>query len=141
MNDSASNHYQISLENVEFFLRSLQEVLQSKDFNIGCDLDILPKKSSEAPDDPYTTQNTMLALDFDKNDVMRQLLELRSAHYYETITDNIGSNLPPFHVFIKEIEHRNVYIKVKIRDYTNRKVFCVSFHFARYPVQNMPYAT
>ena len=59
----------------------------------------------------------------------------------ETIIDNKDPTLPPFHAFIKEIEHRNVYIKVKIRDYARRKVFCVSFHYARYPIQSMPYAT
>ena len=139
MSGPASNHQQITLEDVENFLKSLQEVLQSKDFNIACDLDILLKKSSEALDDPYTTQNTLLDLDFDREDVMQQLL--RGVHYYETIIDNKDPALPPFHAFIKEIEHRNVYIKIKIRDYARRKVFCVSFHYARYPIQSMPYAT
>lgn len=141
MSDSASNHHQISLEDVENFLRSLHEVLQSKDFNITRDLDILLKKSSEASDDPYTTQNTLIDLEFDREDVKQQLLELRGVHYYETIIDNKDPTLPPFHAFIKEIEHRNVYIKVKIRDYARRKVFCVSFHYVRYPIQSMPYAT
>lgn len=141
MNNAVSNHQQLPLEDVEEFLKILQGILQSEDFNLSRDLDILLKKSSESPDDPYTTQNTLLDLDFDREDVRQQLLELKGIHYYETITDNKNPVLPPFHAFIKEIEHRNVYIKVKIRNYEHRKVFCVSFHYARYPIKSMPYST
>ncbi len=140
MSNSASNHQQFPLKDVEDFLRMLREILQSKEFNISSDLDILLKKSSEAPNDPFTTQNTLLDLEFDREDVRQQLLELKGVHYYETIIDNKNPTLPPFHAFIKEIEHRNVYIKVKIRNYEKHKVFCVSFHYARYPIQSMPYS-
>lgn len=140
MSNSASNNQQLPIEEVEEFLGMLQEILQSENFNISRDLDILLKKSSEAPDDPYTTQNTLLDLEFGKEDVRQQLLELNGTHYYETITDNKDSTLPPFHAFIKEINHKNVYIKVKIRNFEKRKVFCVSFHYARYPINSMPYS-
>ena len=39
-----------------------------------------------------------------------------------------------------EIDKRNVYIKVKIRSKENHKIFCVSFHFARYSINKLPYA-
>jgi len=49
--------------------------------------------------------------------------------------------LPPFYAFVKEIMGRMVYIKVKIRDRNRCKVFCVSFHFPRFPVPSrLPYA-
>ena len=114
------------------FLKELKEVLTNSNFDVSKDLDILPKKSSELPTDPYTTGNTLLALDFDRNDVLNQLLALDISEYLETFIDDKNSSLPPFFAFGKSIKNKDVYIKTKIRDRINCKVFCVSFHFARY---------
>lgn len=58
----------------------------------------------------------------------------------ETFIDDIDNSLPPFFAFAKEIKNKDVYVKAKIRDRQNCKVFCVSFHFARYPFpKNLPY--
>ena len=141
MSDSASNHLCQSREQVDFFLKSLREILQSDQFNLETDLDILPKKKSEDSTDPYTTRNTMLDLDYNKEDVSRELLTLEVGNYYETVLDDQGSDRPPFYAFIRSIQNRDVYIKVKIRDFSRRTVFCVSFHYARYPVPNLPYAS
>jgi len=123
------------------FLKELKEVLTNSKFDISKDLDILPKKSSESPLDSYTTGNTLLALDFDKNDVQNQLLAIDISEYLETFIDDKDSSLPPFFAFGKSIKNKDVYIKVKIRDRINCKVFCVSFHFARYPLPTKrPYA-
>lgn len=132
----------ISPENdVIAFLKELKEVLTDPSFDVSKDLDILPKKKSELPTDPYTTANTLLALDFDKNDVVNQLLALDISEYMETFIDDKNNSLPPFFAFGKTINNREVYIKAKIRDRKNCKVFCVSFHFARYPLPNQqPYA-
>ena len=132
----------ISLENdVRDFLRELKEVLTDTKFDVSKDLDILQKKSSELPTDPYTTANTLLALDFDKNDVLNQLLALDISEYMGTIVDDKDNSWPPFFAFGKTIKNREVYIKAKIRDRKNCKVFCVSFHFARYPLPTKrPYA-
>lgn len=46
---------------------------------------------------------------------------------------------PQFWVFIKRINLKQVYIKIKIRSIQNRKIFCISFHFARFQVNNFPY--
>lgn len=98
------------------------------------------KKKSEHPTDPYTTSNTLLALDYDKNDVFNQLMSLDIREYMETFIDDLDSSLPPFYAFAKVIKSKNVYVKVKIRDRQRRKIFCVSFHFARYPFpQRLPY--
>ena len=130
-----------SKEDVEAFLHDLISVLNSPDFNIDTDLDILPKKKAESPIDPYTTANTMLELDFDRKDVWHHLISLDISEYLETFIDDKDPSWPPFFAFAKSIKNRDVYIKAKIRDRVNGKVFCVSFHFARHPFPDtLPYA-
>jgi hypothetical protein len=125
----------ISPENdVQRFLKELKEVLTDPNFDSSRDLDILLKKGSELTTDPYTTFNTLQALEFDRHDVINQLLALDISEYMETFIDDKDSSLPPFFAFGKAIKNREVYIKAKIRDRKNCKVFCVSFHFARYPL-------
>lgn len=130
-----------SRQEVDTFLKSLKAILVSDNFDIDEDLDILPKKKKESPIDPYTTQNTLLALGFDSEDIVYELLSLSDVHYMETFIDDKDCSWPPFYAFGKNINTKDVYIKVKIRDKQNNKVFCVSFHFARYPFSgNFPYA-
>jgi hypothetical protein len=126
---------------VDGFLRDLKGILTDEEFDVSIDLDILTKKKIESPTDPYTTFNTLQALSFDRNDVVKQLLSLDASDYIETFIDDKDNTLPPFYTFGKDISNREVYIKVKIRDKKRRKVFCVSFHFARYPLSSIrPYA-
>lgn len=104
------------------------------------DLDILPKKRNESATDPYTTINTMADLEFDANDVCDKLKAITVEDYAETMLDDRNVDAPPFFVFYRNIQTRDVYVKVKIRDRATGKVFCVSFHFARYPKPNpLPY--
>lgn len=131
-----------SKNNVEHFISELREILLAPIFDVRIDLDILLKKKNEEVSDPCTTANTLLTLEFDKDDVCKQLLKITAADYVETIIDNKNSELPPFYVFCRKIQRRYVYIKVKIRDRINGKVFCVSFHFARYSFKRpFPYET
>ena len=116
------------------FLFELKEALNNTKFNVATDLDILLCKSNESPMDPNTTVNTLLALGFDRHDVMAQLLELEKSDYMETFIDDRNTTLPPFFAFGRSIKQRDVYIKLKIRDRLKCKIFCVSFHFARYPL-------
>lgn len=128
-------------DEVVAFLKELKEVLTDETFDVSKDLDILLKKSTESPTDPYTTFNTLQALGFDRHDVLTQLLALDISEYLETLIDDRDNSLPPFFVFGKTIKTREVYIKIKIRDRVRCKVFCVSFHFARYPLPTKrPYA-
>ncbi|MFA7673662.1 MAG: hypothetical protein WCY62_07400 [Clostridia bacterium] len=130
-----------SEDDVKEFLKELKAVLTDPTFDISKDLDILPKKKDESPIDPYTTFNTMQALGFDRHDVLTQLLALDISEYMETLIDDRDNNLPCFFAFGKTMKSREVYIKVKIRDRKSCKVFCVSFHFARYPITtDRPYA-
>ncbi|MHC1719568.1 MAG: hypothetical protein AB9844_02560 [Clostridiaceae bacterium] len=127
-------------DEVKVFLKELKDILTDAAFDLSRDLDILPKKKQELPTDPYTTANTMLALGFNTEDIMNQLLALEVSEYYETFIDDKNNSLPPFFAFAKSIQNKDVYIKAKIRDRKNCKVFCVSFHFARYPLpKNLPY--
>ena len=131
-----------SREKVEQFLVELKSILSSPNFNPARDLDILPKKKSEDMFDPYTTANTLLALGFNNEDVKNELLKIGVEDYAETLIDVMDATLPPFYVFYRDIQSREVYIKVKIRDSITGKVFCISFHFARYPAPNpLPYST
>ena len=126
---------------VSAFLKELKEVLTDENFDVSKDLDILLKKGTESPIDPYTTFNTLQALGFDRHDVLTQLLALDISEYLETLIDDRDNSLPPFFVFGKTMKTREVYIKIKIRDRIRCKVFCVSFHFARYPLPaKRPYA-
>ena len=131
-----------SREKVEQFLVELKSILSSPNFNPARDLDILPKKKSEDMFDPYTTANTLLALGFNNEDVRNELLKIGVEDYAETLIDVMDATLPPFYVFYRNIQSREVYIKVKIRDSVTGKIFCISFHFARYPAPNpLPYST
>ncbi|HZK71599.1 MAG TPA: hypothetical protein VFD03_08815 [Clostridia bacterium] len=127
-------------DEVKAFLKELKELLTDTAFDLSRDLDILPKKRDESPIDPHTTANTLLDLGFSSENVMNQLLALEVSNYYETFIDDKGNSLPPFFAFAKLMQSKDVYIKIKIRDRKNCKVFCVSFHFARYPFpKNLPY--
>lgn len=129
-----------SKEFVEQFLSELKAILESDTFVIERDLDILPKKRNESAKDLYTTTNTMAALEFDANDVCEELKAITVEDYAETMLDDRNVTAPPFFVFYRNIQTRDVYIKVKIRDRATGKVFCVSFHFARYPKPSpLPY--
>lgn len=129
-----------SKEFVEQFLSELKAILESDTFVIERDLDILPKKRNESATDSYTTINTMADLELDANDVCEELKAITVEDYAETMLDDRNVDAPPFFVFYRNIQTRDVYIKVKIRDKATGKVFCVSFHFARYPKPSpLPY--
>lgn len=120
---------------VQIFLTELKTILISD----KCELDILPKKKDEDSTDPFTTQNKMIDLGYDTDDVKRELLTLTEKEYIETIVDSKDSTKPPFFVFGKKITQKDVYIKVKIRDKSTNKVFCISFHYPRFPLKTGPY--
>ena len=123
-------------EEVIKFLLELKKVMSNRDFDVNKDLDVILKKKNENSLDPYTTQNTLLKLDFDKNDIADTLKKLSVEEYIETGKDRKDISSPEFYIFGKG---NLIYIKIKIRDKINHKVFCVSFHFARYPISNFPY--
>jgi len=76
-----SNKIISTKEEVDFFLKELKDVLLDSNFDISIDLDILQRKKTELPIDPYTTQNTLLALNYDSHDVYTELLTLKTSDY------------------------------------------------------------
>ena len=126
-------------EEVENFLQTLKEILTDKGFDIDKDFDVLFRKKNENRENPYITSNTLAALNYDKKDIKSELLNLRLSDYVETLVDVKDTSGPRLYVFIKEIEKRDVYIKIKIRKIRNRQVFCLSFHFARFKNTKYPY--
>ena len=123
-----------SRETVSAFLQELHHVMRSEEFEYQRDLDILLRKKTD-PDNPgFTTAETLVELGYGNRDVYEELLSLTVRDYYETEIDISRPGAPMFYVFGKEIGAREVYIKVKIRDRAGGKIFCVSFHFARYPM-------
>ena len=127
-------------EKVIKFLLELKKIMSHRNFDVNKDLDVILKKKNENSLDPYTTQNTLLKLDFDKNDIADTLKKLTVEEYIETGKDRKDISSPEFYIFGKEVQGNLIYIKIKIRDKINHKVFCISFHFARYPLTKFPYA-
>ena len=130
------NSYIEPLNEVITYLTDLKHILTS----VPHDLDIMPRKKDEDPLDLYTTENTMLDLDYDTEDVKNELLSLTEKDYIETIVDDKGSSRPPFRVFGKLVKNKEVYIKTKIRIKTTNQVFCVSFHYPRRSLKKGPYS-
>lgn len=117
------NSYIATREQVREFIEELKEVLNSP----HCDLDILPKKKGEESHDPYTTENTLIDLEYDTNDVKDELKKLTEKYYIETIKDNKNEDRPHFWVFGEEINLKEVYIKVKIKNRAKTKCFAYLF--------------
>ena len=81
----------------------------------------------------------MADLEYDSDDVVSRLKELTLQEYSETLIDKDFDKPPLLFVFGKYINKRLVYIKLKIKGETTKKVLCLSFHYAKYDM-TFPYA-
>jgi hypothetical protein len=72
-----------------------------------------------------------LDLDYDTYDVVDRLKELTIEEYSETLIDRDDVNPPLLFVFGKNINSKQVYIKLKIKGQETKYVLCVSFHYAK----------
>lgn len=127
---------------VKNFLLQMNSVLSSDDFNIDRDFVFQRIRETDEPDDEYTNESTMLELNYDSSDIVEELKTLTLDNYSESIVDNVVEGFKIFFVFGKQINGRDVYIKVRMKQRGNTQneyVFCVSFHFARYPITVYPY--
>lgn len=107
-----NDKFQSTKDDVEQFLDNTN----SPNFNTLCDFDLLIK-----------------------NDVLNEIKKLNVEDYVETGIDRKDANLPYLYIFNKRIQGKDIYIKVKIRSVKNRKIFCFSFHYAKYKVTFFPY--
>jgi len=89
----------------------------------------LNRKSKTGEEYQYSTNYTLVDLDYAEDDVIERLKELRLEEYSETLFDRDDDRPPLLFVFGKVINGKTVYIKVKTRD--EDQVICVSFHYAK----------
>lgn len=129
--------YQSKKREVETFLDELHKLLESNDFDINTDLNFVRKKK-QGVDQKFSTPYTLLDLDYDAEDVVNRLKELKVEEYSEIKIDKDDVNPPILFVFGKDINSRLVYVKLKIRN-QQKQVVCVSFHYAKDKME-FPYA-
>ena len=108
------------------FLDELQILLGKEDFDIN-----LIRKKKQGEDWKYSTPYTLLDLDYDTEDVVNRLNELKVEEYSETKIDKDDLNPPLLFVFGKDINSKLVYVKLKIKGDQQKYVLCVSFHYAK----------
>ena len=129
--------YQSKKVEVAAFLDELHRLLTSDDFDINTHLNLIRKKKY-GDDQKFSTQYTLLDLDYDVEDVVNRLKELKVEEYSETKIDRDDVNPPMLFVFGKGINGKLIYVKLKIRD-QQKQVVCVSFHYAKDKME-FPYA-
>lgn len=126
------------------FLAEMQAILSAASFSPSCDFVFQMNRSTDDQNDEFTNANTLLALNYDHSDVLEELKRLTVEDYCESMVDNqVPGAFHVFYVFGKQIQGRQVYIKVRIKERAQarhaRYVFCISFHFARHPITSFPY--
>ena len=121
---------------VQAFLDDLKKILCRKEFNVDDDLLIIRSKKSGK--EQYSTPYILMDLDYGTSDVADRLKELTIKEYSETLVDKNDLNPPLLFVFGKNINNRQVYIKLKIKGAPAKHVLCVSFHYAE-SVMQFPY--
>lgn len=112
-----------SRKDVNDFLIQLKGVLNDSNFSIENDLFLIRKTEN---------QSTLIDLEYDLDDVAKILSELNIQNYSETLFDEDNENPPLLFVFGKEISKKEIYIKIKVRMNPERKIVCVSFHWAQH---------
>lgn len=120
---------------VKAFLEELKEVLGAEDFNIDNNLLIIKSSKDEIE---YSTNYTMMDLDYDSSDIVERIKELTVSEYSETLIDKEDDKPPLLFVFGKDINSKLIYIKLKIKGETKKKVLCLSFHYAKHNME-FPY--
>lgn len=120
------------------FLDDLMTILQNEAFDIDRDL-VLIKSKKKKGKEQYSTPYTLLELEYNDVDVVERLKELTIKEYSETIVDKDDVSPPLLFVFGKNINHKQVFIKLKIKGEQQRHVLCVSFHYAEH-IMTFPYA-
>ena len=130
-----------SEEAVESFLHDVQGIITDKKFDLNKQLIFKMNRMQYSANNSYTNNGTLATLGYGLGDVANELLSLSVQEYKETFQDNKPNKINPFYCFIKTIQGKQVYIKIKIREENKRSIFCVSFHFAEKEVPDnlLPY--
>ena len=120
------------------FIGDLKKILQDTSFDIDRDLTLIIKKKKNGKE-KFSTPYTLLSLDYDVYDVVERLKELTVEEYSETLVDTDDVNPPLLFVFGKDIDNRQIYVKLKIKEGQKKHVICVSFHYAEH-IMTFPFA-
>ncbi len=123
---STNNRFIDAFDIIEKFLIDIREPLLKGMF-------ILQKRNDAAND------QTLLDLEFDTDDIIRELLSLKIEDYAYSVYDLIKIKEEPYKVFHKIIKSREIYIKIKIKHVKNKFIYCMSFHEAKYAETNFPH--
>ena len=123
-------------KDVKKFLDDLKAIINNVSFDSNDDLIIIKSSKDEVQ---YSTRYTLFDLDYDTGDVVDRLKELTVSDYSETLIDKDDDKPPLLFVFGKDINNRQVYIKLKIKGENNRRILCLSFHYAKHKMK-FPYA-
>lgn len=121
---------------VKKFLDKLHDILNSAGFDIERNF-ILIQATKQGEDIRFSTPYTLMHLDYDAEDVVKVLKSLTVQDYSETLLDTGNADPPVLLVFCKELNKKEVYIKIKIRELLDN-VICISFHYAKHSM-NRPY--
>lgn len=108
------------------FLKDIREPLIRDNF-------LLQKRNDGAND------QTLLDLDFDRDDIIREILSLVVDDYVYSMPDVIKPHEESYKVFHKIIKSKEIYIKIKLKQVKDKFVYCMSFHEARYSETNFPH--
>lgn len=119
------------------FLEALKWRISSAEFDPEFDLAV--QRTKEEANIEFTNANTLFNLGFTKFDIVSELKDLKVSEYSHSVIDIIDDKPPLLHVFGRDIQDREVYIKIKMKEHPNKKVICVSFHFAKSAL-TYPYA-
>lgn len=122
-----TQHFQSKRNDVVKILKQVKEIIAAEDFDCKKQI-ILSKRKNDNEPGIYNNTNTMLLLDYNIEDVVKELELLTVDDYYETIMDVVGSELL-LYVFKKYIKNYLIYIKFSIRN--NKIIFLISFHVSK----------
>lgn len=122
-----TQHFRSKKNDIEKVLKELNKIINDADFNYKTQI-VLDKRKNDLEPGIYTNQNTMLLLDYNNEDVARELSLLTIEDYHETIIDVVGSEVL-LYVFKKVIKGYLIYIKFAIR--RNKVIFLISFHVSK----------
>lgn len=112
---------------VRAFLDELNNVLRDEKFSVENDMIVIKSKKEKIE---YSTPYTLVDLEYDTYDIAEKLKGLTVKEYSETLIDKDNDKPPLLFVFGKNINDRLIYIKLKVKGTKERKILCLSFHYA-----------
>ena len=121
------------IKDVKFFLKKLNHFLNDD----NCQLDIQMNRKRQDQLDTNSTKNTIIDLDYKREDIREELLSLKTSDYIKTVKDKNRQDSSDYRVFSKMIKYRDIYIKLKI--HSVNKIHLMSFHYPNFAIEDKPY--